>query len=191
MSAQPELISVTPGNPSAEFPDNPLGWLGQKATKDKYKYFLAHSNDGVNWGRWDGKHWVLSHDAFPKNAPEFAAERLQSVRLFGDDVELLLWQEGAVWKGRILRDSSYDEWIDERQLLWGSVVEGESEGFLLLAEGAEGLRHAVPALKGEFIPAKKRYCIKVRNYLNFDEMGQAWVAASRIRGLATVKRGVK
>jgi CRISPR-associated protein (TIGR03984 family) len=144
---------------------------------------------------------MTSHEAGRGNAeaeaacPALRAATLQQARLFAPHAEMLLWRDGDnAWHARLIRDLPSDEstaaaaWhdaFDEPQLLWGTHGRHLPGGFTLLADGAQGLRHAVPmalplGLGGAATPPR----LVVRHYLNTD--GFARVVASRLVGLLTV-----
>ncbi|MCI0694047.1 CRISPR-associated protein Csx19 [candidate division KSB1 bacterium] len=174
-------------------------WLVKQAEVYKLKWLLAHADDGVIWGRIDGKQLITSHEAAKGNAvaekacPELRVETLQQARLFAEHAELLLWRNGDnVWHARLIRDAQagekvgWDESFDELQLLWGTNgkhlhFDDEKEDFTLLEDGAQGLRHAVPIKltlgeKGVTTPPR----LRVRHYLVKEDFAR--VAVSRLVG---------
>jgi CRISPR-associated protein (TIGR03984 family) len=141
-------------------------------------WLLAHADDGVLWGelRADGLH--LSSNAFDKISPPLRAVTLQQARLFGPSAELLLWKDGTGWQARLIQDGAGEsgEYYDETHLLWGSEVEQYQDGFALLRQGREGLRHAPPLPQG----AQPLARLRVRHYVAHDADGQAYIAYSRL-----------
>jgi len=174
-----------------EFADGPVAWLAQQAITYGLTTLLAHADDGVIWGRMVGGRLALSSDAFPKVSPRLRAVTLQQARLFGEQAELLVWRDGdGHWHGRLLDDNGTDlrGWrFDEAQLQWGDHVEAEKDGFTLLAEGQEGLRHAVPLPAGDISfdpPGWHPLCLRVRHYLERDkEDGILIITQSRLTRL--------
>ncbi|MEJ5346112.1 MAG: CRISPR-associated protein Csx19 [Chloroflexus sp.] len=156
-------------------------WLDAQARIYQLNWLLAHADDGVIWGklRNDGLH--LSGDAFPDISPPLRAVTLQQVRLFGSAAELLLWRDGSIWQTRVIQDGAGEpcEYYDESHLLWGDRVEERKDGFLLLRQGSEGLRHTPPLPQVAQLPAQ----LRVRHYLAYDADGQAYVAFSRLIAL--------
>lgn len=76
----------------------------------------------------------------------------------------------------------------EPYLLWGSEVLAAQDGFSLLQQGAQGLRHAPPlsvsaAGPVQRVPKPLTQAI-VRHYVAYDEQGQARVAVSRLVSLS-------
>ncbi len=171
-------------------------WLVEQADAYKLKWLLAHADDGVIWGRIDGKQLITSHEAAKKNTvaekacPELRVETLQQARLFTDHAELLLWRNGDnTWHARLIRDAqaeekvNWDESFDEPQLLWGTDGTTLLHDFTLWEDGAQGLRHAVPVARqftldeeGQPMPPR----LRVRHYLAKEDFAR--VVASRLVG---------
>lgn len=174
---------------------DPIIWLKRQAKHGDV--LLAHLEDGVVWGRahQDGD-WVTSHD-IPgyAYAPALRTEWLWEARLFGEAREILLWRDGDAWRAREIAERgegapAFTEWFDEPQLLWGdhgraAVVSGVP--FALLAEGAQGLRHAPPIALGlrqdvdQSLGDRRRACLRVRHYLAQEDAAR--IAASRLVSL--------
>lgn len=120
--------------------------------------------------------------------PPLRAQTLQQLRLFNAHAELLLWRVGdGSFRNRTIRNQTQDtaaNWLDcydERQLVWGTHGIDLRNGFTLLRDGAQGLRHAVPRQleidgNGKLTTPPR---LLVRHYLAKDEPF-ARVAASRL-----------
>lgn len=172
-------------------------WLEeQTALRDlKFKWFLAHADDGVIWGHVDNETLQLSSDVSDASPP-LRSETLQTARLFGVNAELLLWRDGDnAWYARLIEDNgqsndiTYQEGIDEQHILWGTDPEPLAHDFTLICDGVEGLAHAVP------IPVTGRYGIHnrplrlhVRHYLLEDDIGFVRVHTSRLVDLFVEKQ---
>ncbi|HAJ36715.1 MAG TPA: TIGR03984 family CRISPR-associated protein [Chloroflexi bacterium] len=165
-----------------------LVWLGEQADEHGLRWLLVHADDGINWGERRARRWVLSHDVAPEIAPAFVPEHVQQVRLFDEAGELLIWREGKAWRGRWLTETSESETTDVVHLLWGVETEPLQNGFVLLNEGAEGLRHAPPAVKQHFDPAQERAALHIRHHLAYDDSGQVYIRVSRLVGLGAQLR---
>jgi CRISPR-associated protein (TIGR03984 family) len=172
------------GEQSVQQPEIPaqidLAWLGKQADEHNLRWLLMHADDGVNWGERQGQTWILSHGVAPEIAPAFVSDHLQQVRIFGETGELLLWKAGNKWQGRWLVEAPDDETVEDVHLLWGAEAKLLQNDFWLLNEGAEGLRHAVPAVKAQFDPAQERAALRIRHHLDYDPDGQVYVKASRL-----------
>jgi CRISPR-associated protein (TIGR03984 family) len=112
---------------------------------------------------------------------------LQQARLVGPAAELLLWRTEGGWQARLVTDDVGDEveCFDEWQILWGTRCEGSRDGFTLVADGAQGLRHAPPVRVDVrlFDPGENRRPLRlqVRHYLETDtESGLLRVTLSRL-----------
>ena len=122
-------------------------WLIQHALDATW--LLAHTEQGMVWGKIANGELTTSSEAFsPKNRASLTPYSLQSCRLFGKNCELLLWRADSEWCARRITEGKNEaqviEYIDEAQILWGTQQEGQNKGFTLLADGVQGLRHAVP-----------------------------------------------
>jgi CRISPR-associated protein (TIGR03984 family) len=186
--------------------DNALfNWLSEKMKRHHLTWLLAHAYDGVIWGKMrqlstssecQDKQLALSHEPFPEVSPPLRLIAVQQVRLFGEQAELFLWRDGdGAWRMRLVSDTEAERtgWcFDEPQLQWGLNSEGEEEGFTLVAEGREGLRHAVPLSERDIPfdkPAQNRpdrwhpLRLGVRHYLQKEENGMLRIVQSRLTGL--------
>ncbi|MFM6007395.1 MAG: CRISPR-associated protein Csx19, partial [Sphaerospermopsis kisseleviana] len=89
-------------------------------------------------------------------------------------------QHPDTWKSRIIKDDSSIEHIPEKQILWGTQIEkgkngenGEQNGFTLLSDGSQGLKHAVPITDlSNYFSKDKPYRpvrLNVKHYIKYDE----------------------
>ena len=65
------------------------------------------------------------------------AKTLQSIRLFGPQGELNLWQTPQGFKYRLIKDDESFDCIEEVYWLWGNGTESIN-GFTLMEEGQQG-----------------------------------------------------
>ncbi len=166
-------------------------WLQRQTTQYGLKWLLAHADDGVIWGTVDQGELVTSDTIPLEVSPPLRRETLQQVRLFAPHAELLLWRDGDdQWHARLIREAKEEEtpvWreaIDEYQILWGTHAEPLSNGFTLMTDGLQGLRHAVPLeVKGKFKEESRPLRLWVRHYIKEDEGGFARIVASRLLDL--------
>ncbi len=166
-------------------------WLQRQATQYGLKWLLAHADDGVIWGKADQGELVTSDSITPEVSPPLRRETLQQVRLFAPYAELLLWRDGDdQWHARLIRDAKevetpvWREAIDEYQILWGTHAEPLSNGFTLMTDGLQGLRHAVPLeVRGTFKEEYRPLRLWVRHYIKEDEDGFARIVVSRLLDL--------
>jgi CRISPR-associated protein (TIGR03984 family) len=169
--------------------------LVAQAQKHHLRYLLAYHDDGVVWGRFEDEQWTLSAKKFKAGlasgqqvevSPPFRALTLQECRAFGPTAELLIWRHNGVLKASILMEIEGDECerFPQTQLLWGDTIEDKKDGFTLLREGAQGLRHAVP-LDLSARPdgtLKERVRLTVYHYIGYKN-NQAYVKWSRLVSL--------
>jgi len=165
-------------------------WLAE-LPQGKFAYVLAHADDGVIWGKVEQGVLIIAQDV-GFNSPPLRLETLQQVRVFNKQAEWLLWRNGTTgeWAARVIEDredgKTYAESFDEDDILWGDQVTESIDGFSLMQDGAQGLRHAVPLplRVGIYEDAKKRAWrplrLKIRHYVQADEYGFVRIAASRL-----------
>ncbi len=174
-------------------PQTLYSWLQYKAKEQELKYLLAHADDGVIWGKFDQDGNLItanpskelfpnSEELFPKhNLPVLRSQTLQQCRIFGENAEVMLWKVGDKFKARLIKDDNNPEHLpDENQILWGTQREREKNGFTLVSDGSQGLKHAVPLTD---ITLR----LKVRHYIDYDESGMARIYLSRLVHLESVK----
>lgn len=156
-------------------------WIIDQAHRYHLRYALIYADDGVVWGFFTDGRWFWSSDsnAFPNVSPPLRLLTLQQARLFGPAAEMLIWHEGHQVQGRVLVEGAGNEgtFFDEAYLLWGYRNRGhgqERSGFLLMQEGAQGLRHAPP------MAIAKEGALWIRKYVAFDDDGCAYVRTSRL-----------
>jgi CRISPR-associated protein (TIGR03984 family) len=173
-----------------EFHKDLHAWLAGQMSEDR-PYLLAHSDNGVIWGKRQANGTLLlssevfeKAERYPSVAVKLGAETLQEARVFGSGGELRLWRTADGFSARLLVDDQLklEALPDEQHLLWhqGNPVEvREEEGFAVLREGQQGPRHAPPVIP----QGKRRPALVVRHYVDYDDEGQAYIALSRLVGL--------
>jgi CRISPR-associated protein (TIGR03984 family) len=170
-------------------------WLQGQAAAHNFRWLLAHADDGVIWGRVEANGLLItSHDAAQGHTgsqdfcPPLRTETLQQVRLFAEEAELLLWRDGDnIWHARLIRQPvagetpTFAEAIDEPHILWGTDPQPQDNGFTLMSDGAQGLRHTVPLeVTGQFNEPTRPLRLWVRHYLAEDDSGFNQIVASRL-----------
>jgi CRISPR-associated protein (TIGR03984 family) len=168
------------------------GWLQAKAQEFDLRYLLAHADDGVIWGEFRGQNSQLITSGDDDVFPQFAKLRtctLQQCRIFGENAEVMLWKVGDNFKARLIKDDNNPEHLpDENQILWGTQAEAEKNGFTLVSDGSQGLKHAVPLTGITFKDKDYRPLrLKVRHYIDDDQSGVARIYLSRLVDLKSVK----
>lgn len=195
-SRKPECTDLSHDDMVKDLANDLKKWLQKKAKDYDLTYLLAHADDGVIWGEFRKTGLVTSQDAFPELA-QLRLCTLQQCRIFGNNTEVfenntevMLWKVGQDWKARLIQDGnlSAEDYICEKQILWGTKLEGEpKKGFTLVSDGSEGLRHAVPLTltKENFQGDNCRPLrLEVRHYIDYDqETGVARIYLSRLVNL--------
>jgi CRISPR-associated protein (TIGR03984 family) len=148
--------------------------------------FLAHADDGVIWGRVENQQLLLAGDVMPEVKVALRPATLQQARLFGSAGEVFMWRDGSVFRVRRIMDGEAtpdNALLLEHYWLWGTRVVRTAGGFMLLEEGAQGLRHAPPIAT---LTEGRRAALLVRHYVAHDPEGRARISASRLFGLDAV-----
>ncbi|MCG3173132.1 MAG: hypothetical protein GMKNLPBB_01310 [Myxococcota bacterium] len=161
---------------------------------------LAHSGDGVTWGRYDAQKgvWLLGNQAASDVSPPVRAETLQELRLFGDGGEVLIWRTGAGLRGRMLRDTDpaagcgdeanplrpSEEW---RILRGDRIIKDAGHDFTHIGDGA-GAEQVLPlAVSSNEQLRARQVQLAVRHYYESDvHTGAVRIAATR---LVTLRSG--
>jgi CRISPR-associated protein (TIGR03984 family) len=166
-----------------------LKWLKQQAEQYQLTYLLAHADDGVIWGKFQNGKLITTTEPvklFPEcDFPTLRKETLQQCRIFGDKSEVMIWKTDGGFKARLIQDEHLmeDDYITESQILWGTHGKHHENGFTLLWDGSQGLKHAVPFRE---IGLEKNGNLKnkvrliVRHYIDFDDSGVARIYLSRL-----------
>lgn len=166
-------------------------WLQQKGKEYQLNYLLAHAEDGVIWGKFKPEYnykLIISGEVFNQLAT-LRIETLQQCRIFSQTAEVMLWKNSQIWKGRLIQDEhlSEEHYICENQILWGTQAKDEQQGFTLVSDGSQGLKHAVP-LTGIVFNSDKRKPLRplrltVHHYIDYDDSGIARINLSRLVNL--------
>lgn len=137
-------------------------------------WMLAFADDGVIWGKAENGAGLLT-------SVPLDVETLQSLHLFGEKGELRVWKQDGALTACWLKDQPGVEYFDQSYMMWGTQVEEPGEVFSLVADGRQGLRHAVPfSLKKADNLSSHPLRLVGRSYLAEDADGQVFVSASRL-----------
>jgi CRISPR-associated protein (TIGR03984 family) len=165
-----------------------IQWINEQAKANQLSYLLAHAEDGVIWGHFIRDSLLTSGEAFDK-LPVLRLRTLQQCRIFGARGEILIWRTEEGWGCRLCqeKDDAGIDFISENQMLWGTKkVKAEKDGFTLLVDGSQGLKHAVPLTSIPFSERAVRPTrLLVRHYITYDEDGLAYIFLSRLVDLTS------
>lgn len=184
------------------FADAPTHWLFEQAqthasdkmfkhVNERVIYLLAHSDDGVIWGRFEKERLITSHDVAPAYSPPLRGETLQTARMFWPGGELLIWRdEMEEWTGRLITETSsgassaWTQAFEEQHIVWGTRAESREHDFTLLHEGSQGIVHVVPLRVTQQIDEQHRPLrLVVRHYVKAEGSGFLRVDVSRLCNL--------
>lgn len=174
------------------FAGDPAGWFVLHSNNNyRHVLFLAHADDGVIWGRLQDNRLITSSQLFKEYqvSPPLRAVTLQQACLFSEVEEIRAWRKEGGFQACRITDSNDKNaaFFDEAHILWGTHAEGHECGFTLLADGREGLRHAVPLdIPASSFERKSQYRplrLLLRHYLANDSDGCARICLSRLLGL--------
>ncbi len=163
-------------------------WLKKQGSP--YRWLLAHTFDGVIWGRWENDNWLLSSGLI-KSSPQLNQAELLELRLFGETGEAYVWRDGADLYWRTIADGSGNpsDYYDETNILWGTSSKPTGNGFSILSDGVQGLRHAVPLeIDMPEGNVKRPVRLTMRHYIErHNETGLARIKMSRLQALQPTK----
>lgn len=183
--------------------DNIVLWLYEQAAPSlQTGYLLAHALDGVIWGRIAASRLTTGDQIKGDITAVLHNDTLQEVRIFNDAVEWHLWRAEDRWQLCVTQDqpeSTPDDLaraFDEYHVLWGTYAAWRGDGFTLVEEGMQGLRHLLPLALSSAFPqtrsegenyTRRRVCLRVRHYLGaVDRSGAHVIIRSRLVDLEEV-----
>lgn len=191
-----------------DFAEDNGQWLIENAAEllelNEVGYALIHADDGVLWGRIEGKRLITPPSG--ESTPPLRSLTVQQCRVFNSKGELFVWRESeGAWKGRLLIDAIGDYRSKEkRAILYGSRVDSDQapRGFTSIFEPGVGMRQIVPvevpdaALEENKSDEKDnrrafkddwRVTLTVVEYFSEDDDGQLTIACSRLKGIAAAR----
>ena len=153
-------------------------------------YFVAYLDYRVAIGRYgQGGFSFYKEDPDDTIEPEY----LQRLRVFNEKEELLIWRSGNGFKARLRRDGDEegdDVVVDAQQVLFGTKKGAKSnEEFTEIVED-RGTSLILPLTglrvdkDGKLDP---RICVKTRNYVEYNDIGQATYTDCRFIGFDEVQ----
>lgn len=178
----------------AQFEQDIPAWFASQSAVGPQSWLLAHMENGVIWGKIVDQQLVLSSSLFPDVSPPLDAFTLWEARLFGENAEVRVWRSASGFEACRIEDRTKEEAtaFDESHHLWGTAAVKQKGAFILLADGQQGLQHAVPcSIEPRYFRSRELYrpvVLRTRHYLDFDEDGRATIVASRLVALSLAQR---
>jgi CRISPR-associated protein (TIGR03984 family) len=159
-------------------------WIEKQQKTYELQYLLAHAEDGVIWGKFENGQ-LITAECLWNQSPPLQPNTLQQCRIFGKKAEVMLWRERDGWQARVIQDDPEADCIIEKQMLWGNQIEKTGQGFTLLTDGQQGLRHAVPITEISVDPKNSKspprlVYLHVKHYVDYDTAGIAFIRWSRL-----------
>lgn len=116
---------------------------------------------------------------FMENEKPFNPEFIQKLRLFNPKQELFIWRTEGKWKARLRKDEEGEDVsvVEANQILFGTTGIIEN-GYTKLIED-RGTEVILPFEITGIDEKKNRVKIKTRNYIEYNELGQAGYIDSR------------
>ena len=169
-------------------------WIETQMGQGERPFLLAHTDDGVVWGRWDGKALRTSHEIAVGTdsegiSPPLEGIMLQQAFVFGEHSEIRLFHnELGNWAAKEIREGTDADMIVESQLLSGNNVirEWPQQEFTHLRDKVQqGLDQIVPLLVSqtqiddETRPLRAR--LRLHHFITYDaDSGEARIGLSRL-----------
>lgn len=180
------------GEPGTDIPKGAAGMV----------WALAHCDDGVTWGRRNSpgiSNWILGSQLFPDICPTPQRERLQEIRIFSKNAEVLIWRTDVGFRGRVLRESDPPvdrnngsdplRPSDEYRIIRGNRLIGiPKSGFSYVADGT-GAEQVIPIEVSDQQLEQRSVRLCVRHYYEQDDgTGSVRIAATRLVKLTSEGR---
>lgn len=120
------------------------------------------------------RNYINKEIVFMKDEQPFDPKFIQKLRLFNRNMELFIWRTDDNWNARLRKDTDTETGlpvIEANQLLFGTTAK-LTNGFTLLTED-RGTEVMLPFEIKNVDTGKNRVKIKTRNYISYNEIGQA------------------
>ncbi len=164
-------------------------WL-EAQMSDERRFLLAHTDDGVIWGRWDDNRLLTSHQVAVGTdsegiSPPLNGVIVQQAFVFGEQSEIRLFRdELGDWTAREIGNHAEDDGVlVESQLLIGDeAIKGwPKDGFTHLRDKKQqGLDQIVPlSITKADIADDERPRLRIHHFITYDEdSGEARIGLS-------------
>ncbi|MCP4217945.1 MAG: TIGR03984 family CRISPR-associated protein [bacterium] len=147
-------------------------------------FAIAYMDHRVLVGTYINKAFSFSEDGV------LEVPFLQRLRVFNEKKELMIWKSEDGLRGRLREDiescdnaetENYVRVVDAHQVVWGTRANQTTGGICLTEK--RGTRLVLPFKDLEDVDDKKnRVLLVTRNYVDFNEAGQATYVDSRFMG---------
>jgi len=138
-------------------------------------YIIAYLDYKVLIGEFKDKNLIFY------NKETFEPKYLQTMRVFNENKEFYLWKISEnLFNGRLRIDNQGEEKdvVNAEQILWGTMVKSLDNNWSRIYE-ERGTELIIPFDNLAIDNHKKRIKIKTRNYIDYNELGQAGYVDSR------------
>ena len=165
--------------------DDPLACLEKRFSDNGF--VVAYMDFKVFIGKYSNQRCIFAGN---ETIDEKNLKYLQRLRVFNDRQEVLIWrtedngENGSSFKGRmrIDREGKENPIVDVNQVLWGTRAKSFDNGFTLLSED-RGTELILPFNNLESVDDKEnRVFLKTRNYIGYNDIGQATYVDTRFVG---------
>lgn len=193
-STKPSLSGVSIERLSGDRCVSIVDWLAGRAESPalgpELHWALAHSDDGVTWFRRDPNGWRSGHGVYPEISPPLRAPRLQELRVFGVEAEVLIWRAEGGLRGRLATDAAVEKDapppLDEARLLRGEGPGVAMAGEFTHVQDAAGAEQVLPLLWP--CQVAERPALRCRHYFECcPETGVSRVALTRLLEVCTLE----
>lgn len=148
-------------------------------------YFIAYLHYAVVIGKYNAGKITYFDPSDSKVKDSIDFKYLQKLRVFNQDAELHIWKTQGNFKGRIRSEKNFSganktkhnnleivEYIEVNQILFGTTSSDLGNGFTKLTED-RGTEVILPFTNIILDTQDKRIAIRTRNYVGYNEIGQA------------------
>lgn len=173
-------------------------WIKRECNFDKEAFILIFQDNGVIWGKFTPNNKSISLSCGMAAPESVENELFQQLYVFNQSGQIHVWKDSLGFHGTKIVDDIMEgieeATFDQSLYLWGTGVIEKKNGFSLLADGKQGMNHAVPIedlTDDQFIDPKendgtdeersRKILLNIRNYIGYvKDNGAAYVKYHRL-----------